>query len=64
MQNFLKSKDLHSFRVFLCTIIIVAIYFIATDDTDNLLIKTGSYSGYLWLYYCVVHVAADSFKLK
>ena len=64
MHKFLTHEDNHSFRVFLCTIIIVAIYFIATNDTDNFLIKTGSYSLYLWLYYCVVHVAADSFKRK
>ena len=64
MQNLLKSKDLHPIRVLLCTILIVAIYFLATDKTDNFLVKTGSYSLYLWLYYCIVHVVADSFKPK
>jgi len=61
-MKFLESDDFHVFRVLICTIVIVALYLIQMNNFS--LVNLSAYTIILWLYYCIVFVAADSFKPK
>ena len=61
-MKFLESEDFHVFRVLICTIVIVALYLIQMNNFS--LVNLLAYTIFLWLYYCIVFVVADSFKSK
>ena len=63
-MKILTSKDYYILRVFLCTVVLVAIYLAWREDFYQYWYKVVAYSIGMWLYYCIVFVAADSFKPK